>query len=180
MPYATEAELEAELAKLNLLHVGEAGTRFAAADGASASPAAGQVELAFCVFHHLLEGKAHKKEAEIVQAARKQQMVGLVVYGTPGVVVLQTNVAPEHPNRAKMRSKEFMSQASECGKKGEVKLIALAAAGIGECLRELGTEGVAQVLEEGRGLAPVPVAVLRRLMDDAGCGDRYKEIIGLK
>lgn len=36
-----------------------------------------------------------------------RRYVGLMVYGSPGVVVLQTNVAPEHPNRAVMRAKDF-------------------------------------------------------------------------
>lgn len=72
---------EDELGKLNLLHVGDAAIRFTATSGgssddgvtavpASSVPAAGGVELAFCVFHHLLEGKSHTKEVEIVRSAR--------------------------------------------------------------------------------------------------------------
>lgn len=71
--------------------------------------------------------------------------------------------------------------AAEHGKKGDVKLIATAADGIGACLRDLGGDlGATKVLEEGRGLAPVSLAAVKRLMEESGCGDRYREVLGLE
>ena len=38
--------------------------------------------------YHLLHGKSHKKESQIVSLASKLGFIGLVVYGTPGVIGL--------------------------------------------------------------------------------------------
>ena len=42
----------------------------------------------FLTFNHLLHGKSHKKESQIVALASKCGLIGLVVYGTPGVIGL--------------------------------------------------------------------------------------------
>lgn len=42
----------------------------------------------FLTFNHLLHGKSHKKESQIVALASKSGLIGLVVYGTPGVIGL--------------------------------------------------------------------------------------------
>ena len=42
----------------------------------------------FLTFNHLLHGKAHKKESQIVSLAAKLGLTGLIVYGTPGVIGL--------------------------------------------------------------------------------------------
>ena len=63
-------------------------------------------------------------------------MVGVMVFGMPGVVVLQTNYAPDHPNRASQRSKQFMSFAkTDAGVQGNVALCVRASAGVGSLLR---------------------------------------------
>ena len=40
----------------------------------------------FLSYNHLLHGKSHKKEAQIVSAASNFDIVGLIVYGTPGII----------------------------------------------------------------------------------------------
>ena len=51
-------------------------------------PPAGGDQLICCSFHHLLAGKSHTKEQQIVAAAKSLGLRGLVIYGTPGIVVL--------------------------------------------------------------------------------------------
>jgi hypothetical protein len=57
-------------------------------DLAIMDPLAPIIELAirFLSYNHLLHGKAHKKEAQIVSAASKMGLVGFVTYGTPGII----------------------------------------------------------------------------------------------
>ena len=54
----------------------------------------------------------------------QKYLVGMLVRGEPAVLVLQTNHAPEHPNRAALRSKTLLGWvATELGVAGEVRLV---------------------------------------------------------
>ena len=76
----------------------------------------GGEELVFCTFHHLLTGKSHTKEQEVVAAAKSLGHVGLIVYGTPGVVVL-------HRAQGEDDEREFLNASRKIGKKvGETDL----------------------------------------------------------
>eukprot|EP01043_Picozoa_sp_COSAG02_P058130 COSAG02_NODE_7183_length_3134_cov_4.238221_4_plen_115_part_00 len=70
----------------------------------------GGEELIFCTFHHLLAGKSHKKEQEVVAAAKSLGHAGLIVYGTPGVVVL-------HRAQGADDEREFLNACRKIGKK---------------------------------------------------------------
>jgi hypothetical protein len=70
----------------------------------------GGEELIFCTFHHLLAGKSHTKEQEIVGAAKSLGYTGLIVYGTPGVVVL-------YRRRDQADEREFLNASRKIGKK---------------------------------------------------------------
>ena len=70
----------------------------------------GGEELIFCTFHHLLAGKSHVKEQEVVAAAKSLGHAGLIVYGTPGVVVL-------HRGQGEDDEREFLNASRKIGKK---------------------------------------------------------------
>ena len=70
----------------------------------------GGEELIFCTFHHLLAGKSHAKEQEVVAAAKSLGHAGLIVYGTPGVVVL-------HRGQGEDDEQEFLKASRKIGKK---------------------------------------------------------------
>ena len=54
----------------------------------------------------------------------KKSLVGMLARGNPCVLVLQTNHAPDHPNRAALRAKTLMNWVStELGVKGEIRLV---------------------------------------------------------
>ncbi|KAL7439014.1 hypothetical protein ACHAXM_007863 [Skeletonema potamos] len=42
----------------------------------------------FLTYNHLLYGKSHKKESQIVSLAGKMGLIGFIVYGTPGIIGL--------------------------------------------------------------------------------------------
>jgi hypothetical protein len=67
--------------------------------------------VSFCLFHHLLEGKSHKKEKELVSEARSIGCDGLIIYGTPGIII--TDASQDDV-------KTLMSAARKIGKKGDV------------------------------------------------------------
>lgn len=67
--------------------------------------------VSFCVFHHLLEGKSHKKEKELVSEARSSGCNGRIVYGTPGIII--TDAAQDDV-------KSLMAAARTIGKRGDV------------------------------------------------------------
>ena len=95
------------------------------------------IELTFCVFPGAeLAEESSEVATALRQWVRKKMMVGLVVHGTPGIVVLQTNHAPEYLNRAAQRTKTFMSfTGGELGVKGKVTATVLGKEGVGGLLR---------------------------------------------
>ena len=75
----------------------------------------GAFELVVIVFHHLLAGKAHTKEMEVLAAAKARGLRGVVVYGTPGIVALLQPAGGDGNDE-----KEFLATARKIGKKGDV------------------------------------------------------------
>ena len=104
----------------------------------------GYTDLTFCVFPSLEPTPESEAAAAVQQsngvyvpweltaapwqrlAKRMHQkyLVGMLARGEPAVLVLQTNHAPEHPNRAALRSKTLLSwMATELDVAGEVRLV---------------------------------------------------------
>lgn len=75
----------------------------------------GAFELVVIVFHHLLAGKAHTKEMEVLAAAKALGLRGVVVYGTPGIVALLQPADGDSNDE-----QEFLVTARKIGKKGDV------------------------------------------------------------
>ncbi|KAL7465654.1 hypothetical protein ACHAXS_005964 [Conticribra weissflogii] len=48
----------------------------------------GKLCIKFLTYNHLIYGKSHKKEAQLISCAAKMGLSGFVVYGTPGIVGL--------------------------------------------------------------------------------------------
>ena len=104
----------------------------------------GYTDLTFCVFPSL-EPTPESEAAAAVQQSNgvyvpweltaapwqrlakvmhQKYLVGMLARGEPAVLVLQTNHAPEHPNRAALRSKTLLSWvATELDLAGEVRLM---------------------------------------------------------
>ncbi|KAL7455331.1 hypothetical protein ACHAWC_006868 [Mediolabrus comicus] len=52
----------------------------------------------FLTFNHLLHGKSHRKESQLVALASKCGLIGLIVYGTPGVIGLLSTLDDDNNN----------------------------------------------------------------------------------
>ena len=98
--------------------------------GGGDSSSLGIIELSFCVFPSLKPSRTPEEEEEhsrqrqqdgyvpwelqappwrrLASWVRTKFYVGVLARGKPAVVVIQTNYAPEHPNRAHMRSKALL------------------------------------------------------------------------
>lgn len=89
----------------------------------------GPVELSimFLSFNHLLHGKSHKTEAQLVSMAHKMGLIGFVTYGTPGLIgvmiskkkdnkgaIVGITTATEHDVI------DFSKECSRIGKKGTI------------------------------------------------------------
>lgn len=126
-------------------------------EGAGLS-AGGIIDLTFIVFPSLAASEAKAAEVEALQAKggyvpweltaapwqrlgkwmHKKYLVGMVVRAEPAVLVIQTNHAPEHPNRAALRSKTLLGWvAKELDIAGEVRQVLRARVeGIGLTMEE--------------------------------------------
>jgi hypothetical protein len=76
------------------------------------------ISVMFLSYNHLLYGKSHKKEAQLVSTASKMGLVGFVTYGTPGIV----GVLVSKNNSAGITSTEsdvvdFSKECIQIGKK---------------------------------------------------------------
>ena len=69
----------------------------------------------FSKFHHLLAGKEHHKEKDMVSAAKVLGLQGLILYGTPGIVVVEDEAEGFATATA------FMKECRKIGKKGDIK-----------------------------------------------------------
>jgi len=71
----------------------------------------GRLCIRFLNYNHLLHGKSHKKEADLVSCAAKMGLLGFVVYGTPGIVGLLVCYGS---NDAKKRNGSYGVRTMEC------------------------------------------------------------------
>jgi len=123
-------------------------------------------EMVFCTFHHLLEGKSHQKELDMVSAAKRLGMGGFIMYGTPGIVILFKH------DRKTADETAFINEAKKIGKKGNISLhipCTLAA------FAEAGSNGK-------RGLQKCSsAAALKSILASVGAGtDEYRAVLGIK
>ena len=106
-------------------------------------PVGGYIDLTFCAFPSLEPTPESEAAAQqqangvyvpweltaapwqrLAKWMHQKYLVGMLVRGEPAVLVLQTNHAPEHPNRAALRSKTLLGWvATELGVAGEVRLV---------------------------------------------------------
>ena len=61
-------------------------------------------------FHHLLLGSEHKKEKDMVTQAKWSGLSGMILYGTPGLCVVQCDSAA---------AAEYLTETRKIGKVGE-------------------------------------------------------------
>lgn len=77
----------------------------------------------FLSFNHLLYGKSHKKESQIVSLASKLGLLGFIVYGTPGIIGLVTTVSSNN-NEHEEEDVVLLEFAKDCsnriGKKATI------------------------------------------------------------
>ena len=127
------------------------------------------VHVACCTFHHLLAGNEHQKEKDMVAAAKALGLRGVIVYGTPGVVVLEDESEDTEGVTA------FMKECSrKIGKKGEVTLAVQLPLG-----GEPGGGTGAMPGGSRPGLAPVTMEELKSLLERLGQEDQYRTVLGL-
>jgi hypothetical protein len=136
----------------------------------------GEGELIFITFHHLLEGKSHTKEKEVVSAAKQFGMHGLIAYGTPAVVVLHRLLDGSDDEG------EFLIAAKKAGKKGEVTFRVKCGprfapytsdwAGVGK-----GGSGVS--VNGWKGLRGVSMDGVKHVLESVGSGAQYRTVLGL-
>ena len=134
-------------------------------------PEAAAVHVACCTFHHLLAGKEHQKEKDMVATAKSLGLRGAILYGTPGVVVLED----ESVNTEGVTA--FMKECSRrIGKKGEVTLAVQLPLG-GE---PGGGTGAMPAAAGGRpGLVSVTMEELKSLLGRLGQGEHHRAVLGL-
>ena len=90
-----------------------AGAGAGAGAGGSATAALDVLQQAFVLFHHMLMGKAHKKEQAVVALADTHGVSGLLFYGKPSIAVVEG-----HPDDIQ----EWIRAAKNAGKAGDVTL----------------------------------------------------------
>ena len=139
------------------------------AESVEPEPEAGS-ELIFCTFHHLLAGKSHTKETEMVGEAKSLGLAGLIVYGTPGIVVLRKAEGGDD-------EREFMTAARKIGKKGEVTLRLAVSAHMQTTAPEL-----AEFLggRGSRGLRVASSVGLKALIEGVGAAGHCRSVLGLR
>ena len=128
----------------------------------------GASELAVIVFHHLLAGKAHTKEMEVLAAAKALGLRGVVVYGTPGIVALLQPAGGDGSDE-----KEFLATARKIGKKGDVTLTVQLPPVRGAGGPMLPAAG------DRPGLVPVTTEELKSLLGHLGQEKHHRAVLGL-
>lgn len=95
--------------------------------------------------------------------AKDLGLSGLVVYGTPGIIVLYRPAGGED-------EREFLSAARKIGKKGDVTLRV-----------ELDSNGgwLRGGPLAGKGLSVAGMEELKALVEDVGRGDQYRTVLGM-
>jgi hypothetical protein len=126
-------------------------------------------------YNHLLCGKEHKKEAEIVDEAKACGLTGLIVYGTPGVILLQCG--PEE-------AVEYLKACSKAGKKAQKtwskEMLVAQEVFDAEGFSPIGTamETIGSALDN-RGLTTATLDHVKQAMEALGHGDSYRQAIGV-
>ena len=106
----------------------------------------------------------------MVRAASAAGLRGLIVYGTPGIVVIEDAAADGEEKKA---ATAFMKESRKIGKKGEVTLSVELPLVEGDG----GQRGSG--LFEGRGLAPSGLEDLKALLTQIGQQDHYQAVLGM-
>ena len=132
----------------------------AAASDTSAAPLADRSQrVAVLSFNHLLKGGEHKKEKEMVSAAKSHGLSGFIVYGTPGLVIL---VGFEEGDDS-----SYLVTSRGIGKRGDV---------VYEGKLELGEAATSQASRKG--LGEIDLSGVRELL--GGDEELYREVIGVR
>eukprot|EP01043_Picozoa_sp_COSAG02_P014817 COSAG02_NODE_617_length_19476_cov_158.404913_10_plen_428_part_00 len=127
------------------------------------------VHVACCKFHHLLAGNDHQKEKDMVAAAKALGLRGVILYGTPGIVVLEDESETAEGVTA------FLKECSrKIGKKGDVTLAVQLPLG-----SEVGSGTGAMPGGTRAGLVPVMMEELKSLLGRLGQEQQYRTILGL-
>jgi len=121
------------------------------------------VEFACCTYHHLLAGKEHQKEKDMVSAAKSIGLVGAILYGTPGIVVIEDETGDGVTS--------FMKESRKIGKKGDVTLSVQLPLG--------GEVGSGTGLFGKRRLEPITMNQLKELLTKIGQEEQYRTVLGL-
>ena len=94
---------------------------------AAVPPISMSPSIQFLTFNHLLYGKSHKKEAQIVSLASKLSHRGFIVYGTPGIIglMIMTNSTTNGGNGGgcgggEEEVNEFAKECNRIGKRAAV------------------------------------------------------------
>ncbi len=128
--------------------------------------------VSFCTFHHLLAGKSHEKERDMVRAASGAGLRGLIVYGTPGIpgiVVIEDAPA----DGEKKAATAFMNESRKIGKKGDVTF------SVELPLVDVSGESEGSGLFDGRGLKSVGLEELKSLLTRLGHEEQYQAVLGM-
>ena len=84
------------------------------------------LSIRFLSYHHLLCGKSHKKEAQLVSIASKMGLVGFVTYGTPGIIgILTSNNKSIGMTATEQDVVDFSKECNQIGKKCTVLDVSL-------------------------------------------------------
>ena len=75
------------------------------------------LSIKFLSFNHLLHGKAHKKEAQLVSTASKMGLVGFITYGTPGIIGILTS--SNNSAGVSTTYEDLIDFSKECGQIGK-------------------------------------------------------------
>ena len=115
-------------------------------------------------YNHLLKGPEHKKEKEMVDAAKKSKLQGAILWGTPGIVLV---VPPSNEEDAR----DYASTCRTIGKRADLTESFLPLEG----LDRAGVGGLHQQKRGGK-LVELDMAGLR-----LACGgeELLKEVLGL-
>eukprot|EP01043_Picozoa_sp_COSAG02_P036258 COSAG02_NODE_2644_length_8343_cov_16.256308_6_plen_333_part_00 len=146
------------------------GSIVAEEPGPEPEPQGPTATLSFCTFHHLLAGKSHEKERDMVRAASGAGLQGLIVYGTPGIVVIED--APAN-GEAKNAATAFMKESRKIGKKGDVTF------SVDVPLVDSEGESCSSGLFDGRGLTSVGLEELKALLAKLGHEEQYQAVLGM-
>lgn len=79
------------------------------------------ISVRFLSYNHLLHGKSHKKESQLVSTASKMGLVGFVTYGTPGIIGILISNSNTNKNCAGVTTtlEDVVDFSKKCGQIGK-------------------------------------------------------------